>query len=308
MRELQLADIVDLDTYERVRPSYRQQIIRHKQTRRVGVGPRVSVLFEDRETLRYQIQEMTRVERTSDLEKVQIELDVYNDLIPGRNELSATLFIEIPELSQIRSELDRLIGIDEHVALVIDAGGREATRAAARFDERQMEEDRISAVHYLRFSLTEEQAERFGAGARVSLQISHPHYQHEAELGPATRESLLRDLHDSSPELLDPAALQRARAAAGAAVVETASVRARILPSAGAGERTVVETRDETLTFATADPAVVAELVGLAQRVAREMELRAGSCRIQMDARTGESGGLRLELSAPADADVPEKS
>ena len=308
MRDLKLADIVDIDTYEQVRPSYRSEIIRHKQNRRVGVGPRVSIVFEDRETLRYQIQEMTRVERTSDPEKVQIELDVYNDLIPGRNELSATLFIEIPELSQIRSELDRLIGIDEHVALVIDAGGSEATRAPARFDQRQMEEDRISAVHYLRFSLTDGQAERFEAGARVSLQISHPNYRHETELGPATRESLLHDLHDSSPELLDPAAVQRARAADSSALVETGSVRARKLASAGAAERAVVETTDETTSFATADPAAVTELVRLAQRVAREMQLRSGSCRIRMDARTGESGGLRFELSAPADADAPEKS
>ena len=300
MKALRLADIIDIDSYERIRPDYRPRILEHKRVRRVPVGPLVSVVFEDRETLRYQILEMTRVERTTDPAKVQIEIDVYNDLVPGENELSATLFIEIPELDQIRTELDRLIGIDSSVAVIVDAGSENETQAPGRFDERQLEEDRISAVHYLRFSLNAEQVERFEAGARVSLRISHPRYQHEAELCSATRASLLRDLRDATPVLLDPEEMKCSPAAAGTALVETPSVQARKLLPVGSRSRVVVETKDRAASLIGADPELISELVRVAQQVARELHARTGSCRIRMDAAADAKGALRIEVSSPS--------
>ena len=112
MRELTLDDILELDRYELVREEYRARVLAHKRDRRVAVGDKVTMLFEDRETVRYQIQEMARVERIRKPEKLEHEIEAYGDLIPAPDQLSATLFIEIPELSQVKAELDRLLGID----------------------------------------------------------------------------------------------------------------------------------------------------------------------------------------------------
>jgi hypothetical protein len=135
------------------------------------------------------------VERIDDPGAVQRELDVYNELMPGEGELSATLFIEIPELSRIKEELDRLVGIDEHVSLVL---GDEAV--PARFDPKQREADRISAVQYIRFALGPEQRARFADPAvPARLRIDHPAYRHEAPLPPAVRASLAADLRGDCP-------------------------------------------------------------------------------------------------------------
>jgi hypothetical protein len=298
MKALRLADVVDIDTYERIRAGYRGRILDHKDARRVAIGPRVSLAFEDRETLRYQILEMTRIERTIDPAKVQTEIDVYNGLIPGENELSATLFIEIPELDQIRAELDRLIGIDEHVALVLDSGQEDERPVPGHFDPSQLEEDRISAVHYLRFSLCPEAVERFEAGARVSLRIAHPHYRHEVELRPETRTSLLRDLRDATPELLNTSALPRADASAFPAV-ESSRLQVRKLPPLGTRSRVVVETKDRSATLLGAAPALLAELMRTAQQIARDLQSRAGGGRVRMDVPVDAPGALRIEVSAP---------
>ena len=113
MKPLSASDIAGLAEYEALRPAYREAVIAHKRPRRVPVGDKVTLVFEDRETLRFQIQEMLRIERTSRHQDVQHELDTYNELLPGERQLSATLFVEITDRDQIRSELDRLIGIDE---------------------------------------------------------------------------------------------------------------------------------------------------------------------------------------------------
>jgi hypothetical protein len=194
VKPLSQGDLVDIETYERVRDGYRERVMAHKQARRVSVGPNVSLVFEDRETLRYQIQEMARVEQTRDPEKLQVEVDVYNELIPREHELSATLFIEIPELDEIKPQLMRMVGIDEHVTIGLDAStefGPVVIRA--QFDERQIEADRISAVHYIRFSFTAEEAARFIEGPAF-VRITHENYHHEIELRPEVRESLANDL------------------------------------------------------------------------------------------------------------------
>ena len=190
MKPLAPDEILPRDAYEAVRPDFRAEIIALKSIRRVAVGDRVSVVFENRETLRFQVQEMCRVERIDDPAAIQRELDVYNELMPGAGQLSATLFIEIPDLARIRPELDRLLGIDEHVALEIGS-----VRVPAAFDRRQLSEERISAVHYLRFSLdAKARASLADAAVPVRLAIDHPAYGHAATLSPETRASLLADL------------------------------------------------------------------------------------------------------------------
>jgi hypothetical protein len=204
MRPLARSEIVPLEAYAGVRDAFRSAVIAHKRTRRLAVGPNVTLVFEDRETLRFQVQEMLWVERIAEPERVQHELDVYNELMPGARELSATLFVEITEPGKVRAELDRLIGIDEHVALVLgDGAGERALRA--RFDTKQFEEDRISAVQYIRFALDEGDAAALADPARsAAIRISHPHYAHEAPLPPEVRASLVEGLR-ADPGSLVPA-------------------------------------------------------------------------------------------------------
>ena len=295
MKRLTLEDILDVDAYALARETYRARVIAHKNQRRMSVGPQVSLVFEDRETLRYQIQEMTRIENTRDPEKVQIELDVYNELIPEAGQLSATLFIEIPDLDKIQSELDRLVGIDEHVALIV--AGFEAQPVFARFDERQMEADRISAVHYIRFTLPADQLEAWQAGAGARLRLDHAHYAHESELTPETRASLARDLANEPAVLLQPEEIQQASAACPDVILETPRVRARRMPSAGTLERIVVEAVAPQASLIDAAPELLAELLSVAQRLARELQERSGGVRLRLDLLAGESGQLRLELT-----------
>jgi len=204
VRPLSAEELVDLDRYAGLRDAYRAAVIAHKRSRRVSVGEKVTLVFEDRETLRFQVQEMLWVERIRSPRAVQHELDVYNELMPGAHELSATLFIEITERERIREELDRLIGIDEHVCLVMGEGEREE-RIPARFDPKQMEEERIAAVHYVRFALEEPQVERFAdLRCPLRLRIDHPSYRRETPLAPETRASLLGDLCGEPEALLTP--------------------------------------------------------------------------------------------------------
>ena len=300
MKPLRLDDILDIDAYERIRDAYRARVIEHKKARRVAVGPQVGLTFEDRETVRYQIQEMTRVERIRDPAKVQVEVDVYNDLVPAENELSATLFIEIPELGEIQPALDRLIGIDEHVSLELPREVREqgSERIQARFDARQMEEDRISAVHYVRFALSPAQSERWRAGSEVVLRIDHPHYAHETILEPPTRASLARDLAGETPVLLDPDLRERARPAPSETLLETGRVRVRRVSAAGSPERIVVEPSGPRVSLAAAEPELLAELIQVVQAQANAMQARAGSARVRLDLQAGEPGRLAFEISA----------
>jgi hypothetical protein len=190
VRKIQHEEILDLTRYEKQREAFRAQIIALKKQRRIAVGDRLSFLFENRSTVLFQIQEMVRAERIVRAEAIQNELDVYNELIPGGYELSATLMIEIPDTKLIRRELDRLVGIDEHVWLDI---GDESVRAS--FDPKQFEEDRISAVQYIRFPLGRDLAARFAdPNVPLALRVEHPNYTESVPIEGATRESLAQDL------------------------------------------------------------------------------------------------------------------
>lgn len=270
MKPLTLSDIAPRALYEELRPTYRAEIIALKRHRRVSVGDRVTVVFENRETLRFQVQEMCRVERIDDPAAVQHEIDVYNELVPPPGGLSATLFIEIPELDRIKAELDRLVGIDEHVALHV---GDE--RVPARFDEKQMEEDRISAVQYLRFQLDDEQAAAMGDPAiPVRLAIDHPNYAHEALLGEATRASLAADLRGDAPSLLPEDRLGGGVAAAVDVLEETDRIRT-LRVAAG---HWVVEPRGPApLRLADAEPELALALLRAAEDLAAAVVSEGGS-------------------------------
>ncbi len=192
-RAIRLADVVNFFEYEKVREERRRRVIELKRRRRVQVGPHLSFVFENRETLLFQIQEMCRAERIVDDAKVQEEIDVYSALLPGPGELSATVFIEIADKDQIKPVLDRFMGIDtgRHVWLEIDGGPRvPGTFEAGHSDE---EKGKLAAVHFVRFAFSPEAVSAFRTSA-VDLVTDHPAARARARLSEETKAELLADL------------------------------------------------------------------------------------------------------------------
>ena len=190
MRKVTLDDIVGLSRYAAMRDEFRRKTIALKRDRRVSVGDSVTLVFENFDTVLFQVQEMLHVERISDIDKVREECDVYNELLPADGELSATLFVEITDPERIADALNRLVGIDEHVALRI--GGR---AYPARFEAGRSRADRISAVQYLRFPLDEPGMRLLRErGTSVEVVIDHPNYIGSTQLAESQRASLAADL------------------------------------------------------------------------------------------------------------------
>ena len=195
MRKLTVDDIVDLRAYERERDEFRQRIIALKRTRRVALGPILTILFENTDTMRWQVQEMARAERMLRDEQIAHEVDTYNDLIPDPGELSGTLFLELTSDDALREWLPRLVGIEFHIAIALPDGSRVAGRPSDEDEERLTREDTTAAVHYLRFRLTPEQVGEFDRGP-VQIVVDHPEYEHAVTLDDAQHSALVRDLVD----------------------------------------------------------------------------------------------------------------
>ena len=193
MQKLTVDDIVDLRAYERERAEFRARIIEIKRARRVALGELMTVVFENTDTMRFQIQEMARAEKMLRDEQIAHEVATYNELLPAAGELSATLFVEITNPDALREWLPKLVGLQDHVA--IEAAG--VRSAAFEIDaERLTREDEITTtVHYLRFTFSPAQRAAFADGP-VTLRIDHPAYQAALELTPETRASLAADFAD----------------------------------------------------------------------------------------------------------------
>ncbi len=196
-RKLTLPDIADLREYERERPEFRTRVIDLKKRRRVGLGPFVTVLFENRDTIRFQIQEMARVEKLLTDEAIETELRVYNPLIPEPGELALTLFIELTSELALRDWLPRLVGIERSLELRLGSDDPIVVPCIPDEDhQEQLTRDEITAsVHYIHFRLDPAQIEAFAAGP-VELALTHPAYEHATVLGPDTVAELLADLRD----------------------------------------------------------------------------------------------------------------
>jgi hypothetical protein len=199
-RKLTLDDIADMRAYEREREQFRRHVIELKRRRRVGVGPHVTLVFENRDTIRFQIQEMARIERLYSDEQIEAELRVYNPLIPEPGNVSATMFIELTSDALLREWLPKLLGIERAVFVQLGDGAdaeRVAFTADAEHEEQLTRTDLTASVHYVHLSLNPEQIARFASGT-VTLGIDLPDYRHSTPLGDDIIAELVTDLRDDA--------------------------------------------------------------------------------------------------------------
>jgi hypothetical protein len=192
-RKLTLADIADLRAYERERDAFREHVIALKKRRRISVGPHLTLVFENRDTIRFQIQEMARAERILTDEGIETELRIYNPLIPEPGHLSATLFLELTTDEELRTWLPKLVGIERSVVLRL-ADGTELRCEPDSDHEAQLTREEVTAsVHYVGWTFTPQQVETFATGG-VTLAVDHPEYRYETALSEDNIAELLTDL------------------------------------------------------------------------------------------------------------------
>ena len=195
-RKLALDDIADARAYERERDAFREHVKALKRKRRIEVGPFVSVVFENRDTIRFQIQEMARVEKILTDEGIQTEIDIYNPLIPEPGHLCATLFLELTSDGDLRLWLPELVGIERSVELRLGEGEGALVVPCipeAAHEAQLTSEEITASVHYITFELTPSEVEACAAGP-VVLAVNHPRYSYDVPLGEATVAELLGDL------------------------------------------------------------------------------------------------------------------
>ena len=191
MQPLTRADLMPLETYAVERPAFRARVLAHKRARRLSLGPHVTLLFEDRLTMQYQVQEMLRIERIFEPAGIQAELDAYNALVPGGGDLRATLLIEYPDAAQRRDALASLGGIEHRVFAEVEGIGRATTHADE--DLPRSSDARTAAVHFLRFAFTADAIAALRAGGSLAFGIDDPRMPQRADAVPALRAALLRD-------------------------------------------------------------------------------------------------------------------
>src|SRR5688500_2773382 len=179
---------MSLEAYARERNAFRAKVLEHKKKRKVHLGEHVALDFEDELTIRYQVQEMLRIERIFEDEGIQGELDAYNPLVPDGGNWKATMLIEYPDPDERRRMLARLKGLERSTWVQVE--GCERVLAIADEDLERENEEKTSSVHFLRFELSAAMRERLRRGARVTVGVDHPQYRASAELQPEVRTAL----------------------------------------------------------------------------------------------------------------------
>lgn len=185
-------NLCNLETYAEMRTAFRAKVMAHKKLRLVALGAHASIHFEDQLTMHYQVQEMLRLERIFEPERIQEELDVYNPLIPDGSNWKATLMFEYPDAEERKAALAGLVGVEKATYVQVAEFARVTPFANEDLDRTTAA--KTSAVHFLRFELTPEMAAAAKGGAPIRVGVDHPHYKAETTVSKATRESLAADL------------------------------------------------------------------------------------------------------------------
>jgi Protein of unknown function (DUF3501) len=184
--------LLSLEAYARQRGEFRARVMEHKKRRTVHLGANVTLQFEDELTVRYQVQEMLRIERIFEDEGIQHELDAYNPLVPDGTNWKATMMIEYPDADERRRMLAELKGIEGRVWVRVGESAR--VYAIADEDLERETEEKTSSVHFLRFELDAAMRDRLRGGAAVSIGVEHPQYRAAVEVAPEVRAALASDL------------------------------------------------------------------------------------------------------------------
>jgi hypothetical protein len=192
MQKLTTDDLLPLERYHKERPRLRAEVLEHKRHRQAPLGPNLTLYFEDRLTMRYQVQEMLRAERIFESEAIAEELAAYNPLIPDGTNLKATMMLEYPDVVERRAALERLKGVENSVYLQVGTLGK--VFAYADEDLVRSDETKTSAVHFLRFELDSAMRAALKSGAALALGVEHESYRHELAASPELRQSLAGDL------------------------------------------------------------------------------------------------------------------
>lgn len=195
MEPVQLSEVLDYTEYERIRPEFRTRVLAEKELRRVAVGPDFTFLFENHLTLLYQVREMVRAEGIVKEDAIAHEVETYNELLPPGKGLAVTLLIEYTDPAERDIQLRRLVGMENHIKLVMEG----LPEVKAKFDTRQMNDEKVSAVQYLQFPLEAAHLEAWSGQARsggIRIVVDHPNYSYDTVLSPQTAEAMERDLKD----------------------------------------------------------------------------------------------------------------
>jgi hypothetical protein len=192
MPAISVESLMTLEAYAKARKQFRTKVIAHKKDRTVSAGEHVTLIFEDELTIRYQVQEMLRIERIFEEERIRDELDTYNPLIPSGSNWKATLMIEYSDVDERRRMLALLKGIEDRVWVQVH--GCERVYAICDEDLERETEEKTSAVHFLRFQLTPVMKQTLAGGAALHLGVDHAAYTATIDAGAALRTSLLNDL------------------------------------------------------------------------------------------------------------------
>ena len=192
MAQISPDSLLSLEAYARERSAYRSRVIAHKKLRTVHVGEHVTLIFEDEQTIRYKVQEMLRIERIFEDAGIRGELEAYNPLVPDGGNWKATLLIEFPEPEERRRRLAQLKGIEDRCWVQVEGCAR--VYAIADEDLERENEEKTSAVHFLRFELDPGTRRALKQGAGLSVGVDHPNYRASAAVAPEVRSSLAGDL------------------------------------------------------------------------------------------------------------------
>ncbi len=193
MSSLQSSDLMGLEEYHKVRDEFRAKILAHKRNRNLAIGPNATLYFEDLLTIQYQVQEMLRIERIFESAAIEEELEAYVPLIPDGSNFKATFMVEFPDPEERHRELARLIGIEDKV--YIQVSGYDRVYAIADEDLERANDEKTSAVHFLRFEMNSSMVQSLKDSAEICIGIDHPNYCHSVKtVSIAVRSALLADL------------------------------------------------------------------------------------------------------------------
>ena len=191
MEKLQRSDLYSLENYATVRNEFRAEVMAHKKNRQLQLGENLRLLFEDRLTMQYQVQEMLRIEKIFEADGIEEELGAYNPLIPDGTNLKAVMMIEFSDIEERKQALAKLIGIERNIWLQVE--GFDKVYPVSNEDLDRETEEKTSSVHFMRFEFTPEMIAALKAGTSLLAGVEHPEYQYEMKVEENIRQSLLND-------------------------------------------------------------------------------------------------------------------